>query len=80
MVPEGLASIERVHLGAAELTRFARGELGAAEGRLIVRHLLAGCPICRATARALWVFGSEPLIPVPWPWARRERSARSEAS
>jgi hypothetical protein len=38
-----------------------RGELDRAECRRVVRHLLTGCRVCRATARELWVFGSEPL-------------------
>ena len=73
MVPESLASIEREHLSTAELALFARGALGAAEGRLLVRHLLARCQVCRATARALWVCGTDPLIPVPRPRTHEAR-------
>ena len=45
---------KRPHLERAELERFLRGELGRAETRRVVRHLLTSCPVCVAVARPLW--------------------------
>ena len=42
------------HFGAAEVEALLRGDLPAAERRRVVRHLLAGCPVCQATVRLLW--------------------------
>jgi hypothetical protein len=43
------------------LTRFMRGELTRDETRLVVRHLLAGCPTCHGVTGRLWAFGDRPL-------------------
>ncbi|MFL6264294.1 MAG: hypothetical protein ACJ76Y_31795 [Thermoanaerobaculia bacterium] len=48
------------HPTASELERFMRGELTRSETRAVVRHLLAGCGICRAVTRRLWSFGDRP--------------------
>ena len=40
-----------VHPTESELERFLRGELTRSETRAVVRHLLAGCEICRAVTR-----------------------------
>jgi hypothetical protein len=56
---------KRAHLEGHEVDRLLRGELGRAESRRVVRHLLAGCPVCQATARPLWALGDRPLIPLP---------------
>lgn len=41
-----------------------RGELSGATGRpecrKIVRHLLAGCPLCTRITRQLWALGDPP--------------------
>ena len=39
------------------LERFMRNEADARERRVIVRHLLAGCPRCTAVTGRLWSFG-----------------------
>ncbi|HEY0515402.1 MAG TPA: zf-HC2 domain-containing protein [Thermoanaerobaculia bacterium] len=36
------------------LLRFIRGETTRAETRGVVRHLLAGCPECRAFTSSVW--------------------------
>lgn len=47
--------MERIeHLSEGELVRFYRGELGAAESRRVVRHLLSGCPTCRERSAGRW--------------------------
>lgn len=43
------------------LERFMRNELQGRERRLIVRHLLTGCPDCVAVTRRLWSFGEHPM-------------------
>jgi hypothetical protein len=48
------------HPPKSELERFVRGELARSESRAVVRHLLAGCEICRAVTRRLWSFGDRP--------------------
>jgi hypothetical protein len=52
------------HPGAGLLARFMRGELsgdsGRAECRMIVRHLLAGCPQCARITGRLWALGELP--------------------
>ena len=45
---------KRPHLEPKELERFLRGELGRAEARRVVRHLLTSCPECVAVVRPLW--------------------------
>jgi tetratricopeptide (TPR) repeat protein len=47
------------------LERFMRNELQGCERRIIVRHLLTGCPDCVAVTRRLWSFGEHPMICVP---------------
>jgi hypothetical protein len=51
------------------LERFMRGELTSpGERRRLVRHLLAGCPLCLAVTRRCWV-----LVAPPRPEDRRRR-------
>jgi hypothetical protein len=68
MMVSGVAQIEtrptRAHLAEHELLSFLRGELCCAARRRVVRHLLAGCPECRAIGRSLWALGDRPLIPL----------------
>jgi tetratricopeptide (TPR) repeat protein len=49
------------HISAKELWRFVRGELGAEEARIVVRHLLTECSECRTEAVA--AFASLMLEP-----------------
>ena len=42
------------HPEAEQLERFLRGESGGAERRIVVRHLLTGCPRCRRVTRPIW--------------------------
>src|SRR5581483_6169828 len=44
----------RHHPGEDLLARFLSGETTRAETREVVRHLLAGCPDCRAFTSAAW--------------------------
>ena len=52
------------HPDSRLLERFVRGDLsgprGRAECRMIVRHLLAGCPQCTRITRRLWALGDFP--------------------
>jgi hypothetical protein len=52
------------HPAAGLLERFMRGELsgdsGRTECRMIVRHLLAGCPQCARITGRLWALGDLP--------------------
>ena len=52
------------HPDSRLLERFVRGDLsgprGRAKCRLIVRHLLAGCPQCTRITRSLWALGDFP--------------------
>ena len=50
----GMIGPKRAHLGPSEVEEFLRGDLSATERRRVVRHLLAGCPVCQATVRLLW--------------------------
>lgn len=54
----------REHPDAGLLERFMRGELsgdsGRTECRMIVRHLLAGCPQCARITGRLWALGDLP--------------------
>jgi len=45
------------------LERFMRNEVGAAERRWIVRHLIAGCSRCVAVTGRLWSLGDPPAAP-----------------
>lgn len=48
------------HLAADQIERFALGETDLEETRLVVGHLLRGCPGCQRLARAAWYrTGSE---------------------
>jgi len=47
------------HPGRASLARFTRGELSREESREVVRHLLAGCPVCRAAVGSSWPQGAK---------------------
>jgi hypothetical protein len=73
MLPEagsadGIAPTEKLdpagHPDSGLLERFVRGDLsgarGRAECRMIVRHLLAGCPVCTRITRRLWRLGDFP--------------------
>jgi hypothetical protein len=42
------------HPAPEQLERFALGECGIEEARLVVGHLLRGCPGCQRLARAAW--------------------------
>jgi len=42
------------HPPQAQLDRFLRGKAPGGEKRLVVRHLLAGCPECVAAVRTFW--------------------------
>ena len=49
-----------IHPAPEEIERFAQGEGDPAEIRLVVGHLLRGCPGCQRLARAAWYrTGSE---------------------
>ncbi len=54
----------RDHPDPSLLERFMRGELSGARGRpecrIIVRHLLAGCPSCARITRRFWALGDFP--------------------
>jgi hypothetical protein len=52
--PEGL-----VHPAKEVLQRFMAGSASPAEARLVVAHLLKGCPACLGVTRQLWNFGEE---------------------
>ena len=47
----------QTHPEKAELEVFMRGEMPRAEARDVVRHLLAGCPVCVQVTRELWKLG-----------------------
>ena len=48
------------HPAPEEIERFALGEGDPEENRLVVGHLLRGCPGCQKLARAVWYrTGSE---------------------
>jgi hypothetical protein len=49
------------HPAAVDLERFMRGELGRAEVRELVRHMLTGCPQCLVVTRRLWSLGQRSL-------------------
>ena len=55
-LPEGHAL---QHPGTHLLEGLLRGELSAAECRLVVRHLLTGCPRCVQVAGHGWPLGSK---------------------
>lgn len=69
--PDGIAPTEKLdttgHPDSGLLERFVRGDLsgarGRAECRMIVRHLLAGCPLCTRITRRLWRLGDFPGEP-----------------
>jgi len=52
----------RVHPRPQELVQFLRGELGGADNRRIVRHLLAGCSTCVAVTGPVFRFAEDPLV------------------
>ena len=60
MVTQRVVVAKRAHVAEHELESFARGELGCAERRQVVRHLLAGCPQCQAIGREIWGLGAHP--------------------
>ena len=48
------------HPVPVQIERFALGEADPEESRLVVGHLLRGCPGCQRLARAVWYrSGSE---------------------
>jgi hypothetical protein len=48
------------HPAPEQIERFALGEAGLEENRLVVCHLLRGCPGCQDLVRAAWYrTGSE---------------------
>lgn len=48
------------HPAPEKIERFALGEGDPEENRLVVGHLLRGCPGCQKLARAAWLrIGSE---------------------
>ncbi|MFL6197829.1 MAG: hypothetical protein ACJ76J_01515 [Thermoanaerobaculia bacterium] len=48
------------HPAPEQIERFALGDCGLEESRLVVSHLLRGCPECQRLARAAWYrTGSE---------------------
>ena len=53
---------KRVHPSPQELVQFLRGELGEADNRRIVRHLLTGCPTCAAVTPPVFRFADRPLV------------------
>ena len=54
---------KRAHVAERELESFIRGELGRAERRRVVLHLLAGCQRCRSIGLSLLALADQPLIP-----------------
>lgn len=51
---------QETHPAPEQIERFALGEAGSQESRLVVSHLLQGCPGCQKLARAAWYrTGSE---------------------
>jgi len=61
------------HPALHDLQRLMRGELPRAEAKVVVRHLLKGCPGCIRETRRLWSFGEQPLRPLPEPPALPSR-------
>ena len=53
------------HPESQQLERFMRGESPRDECRLIVRHLLAGCPECVEITGQIWVLADRPLRRLP---------------
>lgn len=47
-----------------DLQRFMAGGLSPEESKVVVRHLLRGCPACIRETRRLWNFGEELLCPL----------------
>lgn len=58
------------HPTQAEIQRFAAGTLDRATAGRLMRHLLAGCEVCRAAVRASWGMRRQPP-------PRRERPTES---
>jgi hypothetical protein len=73
------AAGHRAHPDAGQIARFMRGESPQAEARLILRHLLTGCPQCLQVTRPLWRFGDEALLRLPEAGATHAADPRSEA-
>ena len=63
--PAEPAESMRDHPDPRLLERFMRGELSGPACRIIVRHLLAGCPQCSRVTGRLWSFGEFPADPDP---------------
>lgn len=54
------------HPAPEKLERFAQGEGDPEENRLVVGHLLRGCPGCQKLARAAWYRApASPTVPTP---------------
>lgn len=45
------------HPGPRQLEHLMRGELTRLEVLAVVRHLLAGCPMCAEVTRRMWQLG-----------------------
>jgi hypothetical protein len=65
---------QRDHPQTEILMRFLRGEASRIEAKIIVHHLLAGCPDCVAAMRPLWGLAERGIEPVPL--HRRKGSSR----
>jgi hypothetical protein len=64
------------HPEPQQLERFMRGESPRDECRLIVRHLLAGCPECAIITRRIWALADRPLRRLPLSPVSVERKPR----
>jgi hypothetical protein len=60
--PLAISDRGRVHPSPQELVQFLRGELSGPDSRRIVRHLLAGCPVCVAVTAPIFRFAEGPLV------------------
>lgn len=54
------------HPDSQLLERFMRNELQGQERRLVVRHLLTGCPQCVSVTRKIWSLGDGRGPDLPW--------------
>jgi hypothetical protein len=69
---------DREHPAPDLLVRFARGESASAENRVVVRHLIGGCPECIAVLWPVWkIYERLALRRAPHPQlARRQKGWR----
>jgi hypothetical protein len=72
------------HPDSRLLERFMRSELPEQERRVVVRHLLTGCPRCVSVTRQIWSLGdlrgSDRLERIPRPEAARPTPDRPDAA